>query len=194
MLKINNMKTRTLLSLIIILFSISCKAQQYPLNTNFTTIPNGSYIKDTNNEYDKFIGTWKSVLGNKEVYLYITKQENRPINRLNKNFFRDVLLIKYKVIVNNQIVESTMNSSNESINIVSTRIGIDNSAMFSYTGGKCGVGWGMLDLTYIDSTHLKWNYQPQSTMITNKNCPDYPVGGIQINLPDEPEDIIFTKQ
>jgi hypothetical protein len=55
----------------------SCKAQQYPLDTDFTTIPNNSYIKDLNNEYSKFVGTWKASLGNKEVYLYITKQENR---------------------------------------------------------------------------------------------------------------------
>lgn len=188
------MKNKTFLYLIIALFSIGCNAQQYPLNVDFTTIPNGSYIKDFNHEYNKFFGTWKATLGSKEVYLYISNQENRPINRINKNFFRDVLLIKYKILINNQIVENTTNSSSESINIVSTRIGIDNSAMFSYTGGKCGVGWGMIDLKYIDATHLKWNYQPQSTVITNKNCSDYPVGGIKINLPYEPADIIFTKQ
>jgi hypothetical protein len=187
------MKNKAFLYLLIILFSISCKAQQYPLNANFTTIPNGSYIKDLNNDYNKFVGTWKTESGNKEVYLYITKQENRPINRLNKNFFRDVLLIKYKVLINNQIVESTINFSDENINIVSTRIGVDNSALFSYTGGKCSVGWGSVSINSVDSTHLKWNYYPDSTVITNINCPDYPVGGIKINLPDEPENIIFTK-
>lgn len=169
-----------------------CKAQQYPLNVNFTTVPNESYIKDTNNEYNKFIGTWKANVGNKAVYIYITKQENRPITRLNKNFFRDVLLIKYKILINDQITESTINISNE--NIVSTQIGVDNAVMFSYTGGKCGIGWGMIDLKYIDSFHLKWNYQPQSTVVTNKSCSDYPTDGVKINLPYEPADLIFTKQ
>ena len=90
-----------------------------PLDTDFTIIPNNSYIKDLNNEYNKFVGTWKAVLGSKEVYLYISKQENRPIHRLNKNLFRDVLLIIYKVLIDNQIVESTTNFTDDKINIIS---------------------------------------------------------------------------
>jgi hypothetical protein len=188
------MKNKTILYLIITLFSISCNAQQYPLDTDFTTIPNNSYIKDLNNEYSKFVGTWKASLGNKEVYLYVTKQENKPIIRLNKNLFRDVLLIKYKVLIDNQIVESTTNFTDDKINIIGLGTEIDGSVTFSYTGGKCGVGWGVINTAYIDATHLKWYYQPQSSMLTNKNCPDYPANGIKINLPDEPADIIFTKQ
>lgn len=171
-----------------------CKAQQYPLNVNFTTVPNGSYIKDTNNEYNKFIGTWKANVGNKAVYIYITKQENRPITRLNKNFFRDVLLIRYKILVNNQIVEDTMNSSNDMVNTISMGTQIDGSVIFDYKGLKCLIGNGFITLEYIDSTHLKWNYQPQSTVVTNKNCSDYPANGIKINLPYETSDIIFTKK
>ena len=192
--KTNIMKNKIFLYLSIILLSIGCKAQQYPLDADFTIIPNNSYIKDLNNEYNKFVGNWKAVLGTKEVYLYISKQENRSINRLNKNFFRDVLLVKYKVLINNQIVENTTNFTDDKINIISLGTEIDNSVTFGYTGGKCTVGWGTINIGYVDPTHLKWNYQPQSTMVTNKNCPDYPVDGIKINLPYEPDDIIFTKQ
>ncbi|MGU3376178.1 DUF6705 family protein [Chryseobacterium sp. M5A1_1a] len=188
------MKNKTILYLIIALFSISCNAQQYPLDTNYRTIPNNSYIKDKNNEYSKFVGTWKATLASKEVYLDISKQENRPMNRINKNFFSDVLLIRYKILENNQIVENTMNSTNENVNAISMRIEIDGSALFDYKGLKCLVGNGFISLAYMDSNHLKWNYQPQSTVITNINCSDYPAGGIKINLPYEPADIVFTKQ
>ncbi|WP_146897117.1 DUF6705 family protein [Chryseobacterium lathyri] len=187
------MKRKQFLYLVIVLISMSCKAQQYPLNTYYEDIPDNAYIKDLNNEYNKYIGDWKAVIGNKEIYLYITKQNNRSINVLNKPYYSDVLLIKYKVLVDNQIVENTTNFSNENINIVSMATE-DNSVIFTYTGGKCTVGWGMINTEYIDSSHLKWNYQPQSTVITNKNCPDYPANGIKINLPYEPADIILTKQ
>jgi hypothetical protein len=47
--------------LTIILLSFSCKAQQtYPLNTDYETVPNYSYLKDTNNEPVPYIGTWKT--------------------------------------------------------------------------------------------------------------------------------------
>ncbi|MGU3376176.1 DUF6705 family protein [Chryseobacterium sp. M5A1_1a] len=185
---------RSLIVSLVIFLMFSCKAQEYHLNDDFTKIPNNSYLKDLNNEYNKFVGVWKASIGNKNVYIYITKQENRPTNRMAKNFFRDVLLIKYKVLINNQIVETTENISNENVNIISTGTGIDHSAMFSFKGGKCTVGWGVINIEYVDSNHLKWDYKPQSTVITNINCSDYPAGGIKINLPYEPADIVFTKQ
>ncbi|KMQ69561.1 hypothetical protein ACM39_00395 [Chryseobacterium sp. FH2] len=188
------MKNKAFLYLLISLFSISCKAQQYPLNTNYSQIPNNAYIKDLNNDLNKYVGNWNVSVGSKQIHLYITKQENRPINLMSKSYFSDVLVIKYEILVNNQIVESTKNFTLENANITSIDLDIDGSIIFDYEGGKCGVGSGMIDVTYIDSTHLKWNYQPESTMLTNKNCSDYPAEGIKINLPDEPKDIIFTKQ
>jgi hypothetical protein len=188
------MKNKAFLYLLILLFSISCKAQQYPLNTNYRTISDNSYIKDQNNEYSKFIGNWKAVINNKEVDLSISKEENKSITILNRHFYKDVLLIKYKVLVNNQIVENTMDSSNNDVTTISMGTEIDGSVLFDYKGLKCLVGNGFINLEYIDSTHLKWNYFPNSTVITNKNCSDYPLGGIKINLPYEPENIVFTKQ
>lgn len=186
------MKNKAIIYLFIVFLSVSCKAQQYPLNTDYEIIPDNSYIKDLNNDYNKYIGTWKTILGNKEVYLYISKQTNRPIDRITKKFFRDVLLIKYKIIVNNQIIENTLNNIKD--NMISTNIQNDGTVAFTYTGSKCKVGWGSVSIKSLDSTHFYWNYYPDSTVITNINCPDYPAGGIDINLPDEPENIVFTKQ
>ncbi|KMQ69564.1 hypothetical protein ACM39_00410 [Chryseobacterium sp. FH2] len=188
------MKNKIFLFLTLLLISISCNAQQYPLNTNYRTIPDNSYIKDINNEYNKFVGNWKATINNKEVNLSIIKQDNRPIVILNKSYYSDVLLLRYNVLENNQIVENTLDFTNDKVKAISMGIEIDGSVLFDYEGLKCLVGNGFINLVYIDPSHLKWNYQPQSTVITNKNCSDYPAGGIKINLPYEPKDIIFTKQ
>ncbi|KMQ69567.1 hypothetical protein ACM39_00425 [Chryseobacterium sp. FH2] len=185
------MKNKAFLYLLISLFSISCKAQQYPLSIKYSQIPNNAYIKDMNNEY---IGTWKCSFGNKEIFLYITKQEDRLIKLISKSYHSDVLLIKYEILSNNQIIESTKNFTIDKINITSMGKSKNNSVVFNYEGGKCHVGNGLIYLKYVDLTHLKWNFRPDSVMLTNINCPDYPAGGIKINLPYEPSDIIFTKQ
>lgn len=54
-LKKENMKN--IKHLILFVIVISCKAQQiFPLNTNFEEIPQGSYIKDLNNELSPYVG------------------------------------------------------------------------------------------------------------------------------------------
>lgn len=170
-----------------------CKAQNYPLGTYYKNIPNNSHIKDTSNILDKYVGTWKAIINNKEVYLYITKQNDRKIKILNKEYYEDVLLVKYKVYINGQEVENTTNFNSDKINIISEGLAIDNSILFGYDGGKCRIGNGTINLKSIDSGHINWNYYPQSVQITNINCPDSP-GNLDIYLPYEPADIIFTKQ
>jgi hypothetical protein len=179
-------------------FIYSCKAQQqiYPLITDTSTIPNNSYVKDIDNEYDQFVGTWKSSLTNKTVTLKITKVLQKPLQKLNNSYYSDVLIVQYSIIDNNgNIIENNISSNLNDYKIISTLYSKKaHIAKLYYQGGKCQVGWGGINLKVIDSTHLNWNYQPESTMLTNKNCPDYPTGGIKINLPYEPENIIFTKQ
>ena len=66
------------LFLIIILFTltISCKAQTYPLRT-FTQIPQNAYLKDTNNELQYYVGTWKGSWNNKTIYITLKKITNQ---------------------------------------------------------------------------------------------------------------------
>ena len=110
------MKQSIFLYITILFSSLSCKAQQqFPLNTYYESIPNNSYIKDLNNEYTKYVGIWKATLGSKEIYLYIIKQEDRPITIFSKSYFSDVLLIKYEILNNNQIIESTNDINNENV-------------------------------------------------------------------------------
>ncbi|WP_144283910.1 DUF6705 family protein [Chryseobacterium echinoideorum] len=57
----------------ILLLTLSCKAQIYPLNTSPSDVPDNGYIKDTNNELDKYVGVWKGSWNGKTVYLELRK-------------------------------------------------------------------------------------------------------------------------
>ena len=176
----------------------SCKAQQtiYPLLTDTSDIPNNSYVEDLDNEYDSLVGTWKSILNNKIVTLKITKVLQKPLQKLGHSYYSDVLIVQYSIQDNNgNMIENNISSNLNDYKIISTLYSKKaHVAKLYYEGMKCQVGWGGINLKMIDSTQINWNYQPESTVITNKNCSDYPVGGIKINLPYEPENIIFTKQ
>ncbi|WP_312901418.1 DUF6705 family protein [Chryseobacterium taichungense] len=186
------MKNIFLLS--VLLLSFSCKAQQtYPLSTDYDTVPNYSYFKDTNNELLQFIGTWKATFDNKEITIIVEKIDHHLIEYVNHKFYQDTLFIRY-IIKNSQgtIIRSTMNlpitqSGIESIGTFPNQ----NLVAFTYDGGDCQYGWGDIDLKLMDATHIKWNYQPEGVILTNKNCPNG--ADTTIYLPKTP-DLIFTKQ
>jgi len=185
------MKNIFLLS--IILLSFSCKAQEYPLNTRFSTIPNNSYLKDTNNELLPYIGTWKANFDNKEITIKVDKIDHHLVDYVNHKFYRDVLFIRYS-IKNSQgaIIKSTLNLPVTQSGIESdVTFPNENLVAFTYSGGDCTYGWGDVSLKLVDATHLKWRYQPEGVILTNLNCPNG--ADTTIYLP-ETKDLIFTKQ
>ena len=112
------------------------------------------------------------------------------------NYYSDALLMRYEVRINGQIVESTLGLSDNTVNIYSTGPSYyDNEVEFNNLGQLCNVGWGPIYLTYIDATHLKWYYYVQTAQLSSETCPDLQTAqNLDINLPYEPENIIFTKQ
>lgn len=193
------MKTNFLKSAIIaglIINTISCKAQQVPLNTNIEDIPVNGYVKDFDNELDPYVGTYKAIYEGNEITLLITKELNRPTKLVNKNFYNDVLSIKY--IVKNQsgaILQNTqnMNLSNDTyFNIISmgTMPELGKVAL-GYDGTHCGIGWGEIRLKKLNSTQISWEYNPNSLVIDSATCP--PGTDKKLYLPVT-KDLIFTKQ
>ncbi|MFP7655612.1 hypothetical protein [Chryseobacterium proteolyticum] len=176
---------------------LSCKAQEYPLNTDFRNIPTNSYLKDLDNELNPYVGNYRANFQGKEIILYITKESHKLIEYKNQKFYRDVLSIKY-VIKNSAgtILQDTQNmipQTNQSYHtIYSTRINpFLNSVMLTYSGTNCGVGWGSIKLKKINSTQLSWEYRPNDIILDSSRCPS----GTDINiyLP-ETKDLVFTKQ
>lgn len=189
--KIINIKTIILFSFF--LSFLSCKAQILPLNTSMTDIPLNAHVKDTNNELTPYIGIYRANFQGKEITLYITKEEDKLTKRLQKNFYRDALVIKY--IVKNStgtILQDTKNNNIPNIELYSigTRPN-QNSVIMSYSGTNCGVGWGKIIMKKINPTQLSWEYRPNDIILDNSKCPQ----GTDINiyLP-ETKDLIFTKQ
>ena len=174
-----------------ILLSFSCKAQQtYPLNTDYETVPNYSYLKDTNNELIPYIGTWKANFNNREIILKIDKVENYLIDYISKKFYQDTLFMRYSIKdTQGIIIKSTMNLIVQNSDIKSSTIFPNQVLSFAYSGGGCNVGWGSISLRYVDTNHVKWSYYPNSTLTVN--CPNS--ADTTIYLP-ETKDLVFTKQ
>ncbi|MDE5431527.1 DUF6705 family protein [Elizabethkingia meningoseptica] len=183
---------KNLLFIVALIFSFSCAAQEYPLNTSYRTIPKGSYLKDTKNELPRYTGMWKAVYNNKEITLNVQKVDKSLIQFLNYSFYGDVVLVRYTVKDGNgNILQSTMNRSVNDSNIISTYILPDAKLGLSYSGGDCGVGSGIIYFQYIDTTHLKWSYSPQDLIFMQGECPQG--SDLKVYLP-KTEDLVFTKQ
>lgn len=169
--------------------SLFCKAQQVPIETDWDNVTPGMHLKDFNNKFNKYVGSWLATVGNKQVKLIIEKKMDWPI----LNYYSDALLMRYEVKINGQIVESTLGQTDSNVNIDSTGPSYyDNEVRFDNDGLLCRVGSGSIYLTYIDATHLEWSFYVETADLSF--CPDPAAQTIDINLPYEPNNIIFTKQ
>jgi hypothetical protein len=103
------------LLLIIILLTISCRAQQtYSLSTyTIDQLNNDNYIKDTNGILDKFEGTWRYENGNTIFTVVFTRADHWNPNDLNGCYI-DKIIGNYKLEVNNITTTNTIgNLSND---------------------------------------------------------------------------------
>ncbi|HCA07882.1 MAG TPA: hypothetical protein DEO71_11910 [Chryseobacterium sp.] len=179
---------------------LSYKAQQtYPLSVSDYDASSNSYFKDTNNELDFYIGTWNADFQEKKISLIISKEIKRPYKAWNKDFFQDILLVRYEVKDSfGNILQSTRNdsfsvgSSTKNI-IISAALNLNgnNEVNLIYAGGNCSVGKGEITLKKNNNTQLFWSYYPGTVTINDATCP--PNLDYKIYLP-ETEDLIFTKQ
>ncbi len=193
--KIVNLKITIVLSLIL---TISCMGQQiFPLRTATDNVSNLSYLKDTNNELQNFIGIYSGNYDGKQIILYITKEDKKLFNFVDKKIYVDVLSVRY--IVKNSsgaILQNTQNMAfqqEQYIHTIYSQWTLDNGskALLSYGGTNCGVGNGKIILKKLNSTQISWEYLPNDIILDDSRCP--PGTDINIYLP-ETKDLIFTKQ
>lgn len=174
----------------------SCKAQQtYPLNTDFEEIPQGSYLKDLNDELTTYTGEYKANFQGNEIRLFITKETMKFLKSL--NIYQDVLSVRYTIKNSAGIIlQNTQNMTFEPNQLRHTIYSrgtypSKNIVWFNYGGTNCRVGWGSIELKKINSTQISWEYRPNDIILDNSKCP--PGTDINIYLP-ETKDLIFTKQ
>ena len=187
-----NIKIITFLFVLVNL--INCKAQQtFPLNTDYLTVPNNSYLKDLNNELSSFTGIYKGFFEGKEVTLYITKKEYDLEKRTKKTYYTDVLEIKFTIKNPSGIIVQNTQNTNLSINKIRS-MGTKpqfNAVIFDYSGTNCNVGWGIISIRKINPTQIYWDYNPNSILLDAASCPGNP--DTKVYLPVT-KDLIFTKQ
>jgi len=181
---------------IFIITVIGCNAQTYSLNTDFEKVPDYSYLKDQNNELLPYIGTYNANYGGNKITLFITKEEKKLINRIDKKFYRDVLSIRYIVKNSTNIVlqntqDMTFQLNQSKFAIYSMRTGALGEITLSYGGTNCRVGNGKIILKKLNNTQISWEYRPNDIILNDSKCP--PGTDINIYLP-EAKDLLFTKQ
>lgn len=91
--------------IIVVFFWTSCKAQSPIVGLDApSSTPEGAYYKDLNGELDKFTGTWKLVLPDKEFTIVIQKRIRFQV----ANDYRDYLIGEYSYKENGEVIINTL--------------------------------------------------------------------------------------
>ncbi|MDQ0068066.1 DUF6705 family protein [Chryseobacterium lathyri] len=187
---------KNLFLIIVTLLTFSCKAQEYPLNTSLDNLPNNAYLKDTNNELDKYVGLWKGTWNGKSLYLELKKVKYYYSG--NPSYYEDKILGERKIITDNGTVEIDRitnfdNQVSEFRGMFSSLRNGNWKRLYFYPKNMCGKS-AALDITSFTGNQmtLHLEYMPS---IYKEDCihnayvqqhNDFPI--------NFPKDIVLTKQ
>ncbi len=94
----------------VLLISFSCKAQQHVVgiysNEDFKTNSN-YYLKDLDNDFDKFLGTWKWEDGNTSLTFTLNKEIKYQLDAT--SMYKDMLVGEYRYVENGVEKANTLN-------------------------------------------------------------------------------------
>ncbi|MCO6175417.1 hypothetical protein NHF50_10220 [Flavobacterium sp. NRK F10] len=102
-----------LFTILIVFTFISCKAQIVPLDASYWEYPQGTYIKDTFNEMDKFVGTWQYTQGTDTLTIVLQKK----IHIYNGEYYEDFLNGGYRYVSNGVEIVNTLSLLNDLTNV-----------------------------------------------------------------------------
>ena len=69
---------------------------------------NGAYYKDTHNDFNNYIGTWKYTNGTTSLTITLQKKTMVPHTYGQKNIFEDVIVGEYKYVLNGTELINTL--------------------------------------------------------------------------------------
>ena len=100
---------RNLLIIIVLLVLISCKAKTIvPLGEpNALAFKSGTYNKDVDNDFGKYVGTWKFQQGTTSLIIVLKTKLNYYYST--KNYYKDILIGEYRYIENGTEKINTLN-------------------------------------------------------------------------------------
>ena len=158
-----------------------------PLNTLSYNVPNGTYIKDIDNIFQPYTGTWQGTWQGKLLILEIEKVSHKLNSSLDGSYYyEDQLIAKHKVVqtATGSTIESTMEISNlENAKIESLGYPKDNEFDFLYSDRDKCYNTGRFRLEGNPATNqLQYFYFYESFWIS-KDCTYLSQDEIPINIP-----------
>ena len=180
---------------LLLIISISCKAQIVDVNTSPLRMTQGGYYaKDSNNEFDPFLGTWEATWNNKKITLYLSKVTHHYIDDVILGYYyTDFVIGKYKVVdlSTGATLEDTTNITNiEDMPIESTvLIRNKNLLWFLYmkrgvNAGDCGILSNVLLYRDINNPNIL-TYKYFIDSYEDRGCPYTNVDDIPVNIPKQ---------
>ncbi|OBX23569.1 MULTISPECIES: DUF6705 family protein [Bizionia] len=117
------MKTPIYIILLFIFSIVSCKAQS-PIISIYDDLKvprqENAYYKDTDNDFDRFIGTWKYTNGQEELTIIINKKlSDYHTNYKNISYYEDIIYGEFQYIDSNgvELVNTLSNIDNTTIGV-----------------------------------------------------------------------------
>lgn len=175
-------KIKLITVLFLVIITYSCKAQVLPLENiipveeeilyrnNDAGFPDGTYFKDVNNLFDKYLGTWVGVHDGKSYELMISKYiYNSTIRPLK----RDELIIRYKVIdADGSVLINALGVSDDSLSVIEGDYLDENGETYhlDYMGENSVCGQNGYILVAVVDGGLKMNFSYSIRGETTSAC------------------------
>lgn len=184
---------KKILTITICLFCIMTYSQEgviVPIKTLSYNVPTGTYIKDIDNVFQPYLGTWQGESNGKTFVIKIEKVTRELNSSLDGSYYyEDRLIARYKVIhtTTGSIIENTMDNMNlQGAKIENLGYPKNNEFEFLYSedATKC-YNTAKFQLEGNPATNqLKYYYFYQSFWIW-RDCQYESKGDIPINIPTD---------
>lgn len=194
--KLKTIIMKQILLILISVFAFLCKAQEYPLNTSLDNIPNNAYLKDTNNDLNKYVGLWKGNWNGKTLYLDLRKIKYHYTG--NQSYYEDKIFGERKVIGVNGIVEidriTNFDLLSPEFRGIGTSLKNGNWKRLFFNPKNMCRKTATLDITSFTGNQMTLHFEYLPSIIDD-NCQHNAYvdqyGDFPINFP---KDIVLTKQ
>lgn len=185
---------------ILVLLSIVCKAQSTVINLidrcnqQLYKTSGNLYLKDVNNLYAPYVGTWKWTAGNREFVLTLLKQTKYHYNTGNFNYFEDRIVGFYIYKENGVVLATTVNDNLNDDYGVKVSFDLDCYSKLSSTGledvlkNKNYDGW----IELLSPTSIKFHFKDDTHIRIHRE--GYPPLEPQYHGNTFPLDMVLIKQ
>ena len=184
---------------IVTVTALSCKAQSTVIdlvdrcNHTLYKYSGNLYLKDVNNLYAPYVGTWNWTEGNREFVLTLIKQTKYHYNVGNFNYFEDRIVGYYVYKENGVVLASTANDNlnKEGVNVnfdLDCYAKLSSTRMQDVLKNKNYDGW----IELLSPTSIKFHFKEEGHIRIQRE--GYPAIAPQYGGNTFPLDMVLIKQ